>query len=211
MNRHLKTALFGLTALVLITPAVLAMTDHVNNDTSKTQEVFIRNSDQGYKYAALAVAPVATPTDFIVIQGSANRFVLVRRIVLSGVATAAGNMPVQLIRRSAADTTSCVLTPVTAAKLAVPNAAPVAVVSTVGTANCGSLGTSAGVIGAGRLQLSASGTGVAVNPLTWDFGFRLDQKLQLRTASEFLVINLNGAAVPAGGVIDFDIELEEYL
>lgn len=163
-----------------------------------------------FRYAGLAVAPVPTPTDFIVIQGSANRTVRVKRVKLTGAATAAGTMPVQLVKRSAVGTIgSAALTPITPAKHDSKDLAPTAVVSTVGTANYTTVGTSAGVIGADRLQMTALGTGVAANPVIWDFANRIDKPLFLRGASEFLCVNLNGAAVPAGGVIDFEIETEE--
>lgn len=208
----LLTALVvGVSIAGVIGTFAYAMTDHFNNDNTKTQEVYVRRSDQAYRYAQLGFTPVAAPTDIIIIQGSATRTVYLKRIALQGVATAAGNMPAQLIRRSAADTAACVLTAVTAGKHDTASAAATAVVSTVGTANCGSLGASAGNIGAGRLQLPASGTGLGFTPLTWEFGTRLDQSILLKGVNDFIAINLNGAAVPSGGIIDIEIETEEYL
>lgn len=203
-----KTILGILTAAMLVT-AAHAATDHVNPDGSRTTEVFIKRNEPAYRYAVLAFAPVATPTDVLVIQGSATKNLAIKRIVLQGVATAAGNMPVQIIRRSAADTTTCVLTAVTVGQQDKNDPAPSAVVSTVGTANCGSLGTSAGVIGVGRLQMSAAGTGLAIQPLVWEYATRLDKSLVVRGITDFIVINLNGAAIPAGGVIDIEVEMEE--
>lgn len=162
-----------------------------------------------YRYATLAFAPVATPTDIVVIQGSDNAVVQIKLIRLYGVATAAGNMPAQLVRRSTANTTNGVLTAITPGKHDKQDGAPKATVSTVGTANFGSLGTSQGVLGAGRVQMAASGTGVAALPLVWDFSKRLDKPLILRGALDFVCINMNGAAIPAGGVLDIEIETEE--
>jgi hypothetical protein len=163
-----------------------------------------------YRYAGVALAPVATPTDIIVIKGSATKTVVVKRVKLSGVATAQGNMPFLLIRRSTAGTLgSAVLTAVTAAKHDTGDPAPTAVVSTVGTANYTTPGTAAGVEGVGRLSMGAAGSGAVDNGLVWDFSTRRDAPLRLRGASDFLVINANGAAVPSGGVIDYEIEIEE--
>lgn len=163
-----------------------------------------------FRYAKLATTPVATPTDFVIIQGAANIALHVKRIALSGVATAAGNMPAQLIRRSTANTTNGVLTAITPGRHDMNDPPPRGVVSTVGTANFGSLGTSQGVLGAGRVQMPASGSGVAAFPLVWDFATRLDKAVILRGALDFLCINLNGAAVPSGGVLDVEIETEEF-
>jgi hypothetical protein len=163
-----------------------------------------------YRYAGSAFAPVATPTDIIVIQGSASKVLVVKLVKLTGAATAAGNMPALLIRRSTAGTLgSAVLTAVAAAKHDSGDAAAAATVSTVGTANYGTLGTTAGNVGSGRVQMTALATGVAVVPLIWDFGSREDKGIVLRGVLEHLCVNLAGAAVPSGGVIDYEIEIEE--
>lgn len=163
-----------------------------------------------YRYAGLAFAAVATPTDVIVIQGSATKTLIVKRVKLIGAATAAGNMPAQLVRRSDAGTIgSAVLTAVAVAKHDSADATPTGVVSTVGTANYGTPGTIAGVVGTGRLQMSALGTGLGINPLVWDFANRDGKGIYLRGILEHLCVNLNGAAIPAGGVIDYEIEIEE--
>src|SRR5216684_7916632 len=60
--------------------------------------------DPGYRYAVVGITPAATPTDVLVIQGAAGIVTRIKSIKLNGVATANGNMPVQLIRRSAANT-----------------------------------------------------------------------------------------------------------
>lgn len=162
----------------------------------------------GYRYAGLGFAPVATPTDIIEIKGSATKTVRIRRIRVGGVATAAGNMPVQLIRRSAGDSGGgMVLTAVTAMKPDTAYAAATATVSTIGTANPGALGAAVGgIAGAGRAQLAASGSGVAANALEWRFDVNA---IVLRGTSEFLYLNMNGAALPAGAAFDWEIDTEE--
>ena len=163
-----------------------------------------------YRYAALGFATVATPTDVLVIQGSATKTIRIKRVVLNGVATAAANMPVQIIRRSTAGTLgSAVLTALTAAKHDINDVAPTAVLSTVGTANYTTLGTTAGTIGAGRLQLSAAATGLSVTPLLWEFATRNDKALILRGTSDFICLNLNAGAVPLGAVVDIEVQTEE--
>jgi hypothetical protein len=164
-----------------------------------------------YCYAGTAFAPVATPTDIIQIQGSGTKTVRIKRIKLSGGATAAGNMPALLFRRSAADSGSAVLTPVTAGKLDTTDASSTAVVSTIGTANATSLGAQVGgQLRSGRVQMPAIGSGIGVAELVWEFG-RVTKACVLRGTSDFICINLNGAAIPSGGVIDFEILTEEDL
>lgn len=160
-----------------------------------------------YRYSGLAFAPVATPTDIIQIKGSATKTVRITRISLTGVATAQGNMPVQIVRRSTAGTAgSAVLTAVTGSTLDPNDGAATGTVSTVGTANFTTLGTLAGTLGADRINMPAVGTGGVVTATVFDFSAA---PLRLRGTSDWIGINLNGAAVPAGGVIDYMIETQE--
>lgn len=165
-----------------------------------------------YRYAKLGVTPVATPTDFIQIVGSATKTIRIKKIKLSGVATAAGNMQAQLIRRSTAFTTqgTAALTAITAGQHDGNDAGATAVVSTVGTANPTTVGAAVGgPLGADRIQFSAVGSGLGFTPLVWDFCKNQDKALILRGTSDFLYVNLNGSAVPTGAVIDIEIEVEE--
>ena len=164
-----------------------------------------------FRYGAQGFTPQATPTAMLIIQGSATKTVRIKRLKISGAATAAGNMQLQLQRWSTAGTQgSAALTALTAGKHDVNDAAATAVVSTVGTANYTTQGTGFTVpIGVDRIQLPAAGTGVGFTPLTWDFARSQDKPLILRGAADFLVIGGNGSAVPAGGTLDFEIETEE--
>jgi hypothetical protein len=165
------------------------------------------------RYVIQALAMVAAPTDVIIIQGSATKTVRVKKVKVYGQATAQGSMPVLLVRRSTAGTLgSAVLTAVTANKHDTNDATATAVVSTVGTANITTPGTLVGVaLEAGRLGMPALATGTAGDgqALLWDYATRSDKALVLRGTSDYLAINFAGAAIPAGGVVDFVIEAEE--
>ena len=159
-----------------------------------------------YRYSASAQTPAATPTDLVIIQGSATKTVRVKRIRLGGIATTAGSMPVQLLRRSAANTggTSAA---VVAGKHDTTDANATAVVSLY-SVNAGSLGaTAGGPIASARLWLPLS-TGQPF-PVVLDFCDLEDKAFILRGVADFLAINFGGATVPAGGVVDFTIECEE--
>lgn len=162
----------------------------------------------GYRYAILGFAPVAAATDIVEIKGSATKTVRIRRIKVGGVATAAANHPVQLIRRSAADSGGgMALTAIDAFKPDTAYAAATAVISSIGTANPGALGTQVGgIAAAGRAQLPAAATGVAAFTLEWKFD---RNAIVLRGASQFLYLNMNGVALPAGALFDIEIETEE--
>lgn len=176
--------------------------------------ILIRSSEHRkatFNYAG-NYTPVAAPTDGIMIQGSATRTLRVKRITLGGVATANGNMPAVLIRRSTQFTTqgTAVFTPVTPGKYDSGDAAATGVVSTIGTANITSLGATPTNLRYGRLFLPTTATGTP-SPLNWEYARNQDKALILRGITDFVFINFNGATVPAGGVIDFDIQIEEDL
>lgn len=160
-----------------------------------------------YVFASLSYTPVATPTDVVEIKGSATKTVRIRRIRMGGVATAAGNMPIRLIRRSAASTGGgSVLTALTAFKPDTAYAAATATVGTFGTANPTVGAVVGGDGGAGRAQLPAVSSGVAAVALEWKFDVNA---IVLRGIAEFLYISMNGAALPAGAVFDVEVELQE--
>jgi len=156
-----------------------------------------------------AFAQVATPTVWLVIQGSASKTVRIRRIELAGAATAAGSMPFVIARCSAAGTLgSAVLTAVTAAEHDTAGAGATAVVSTVGIANYGTPPTVVANIAAGRVNMVALGsaaTSSAGNPLVFEFGAAGESGLVLRGPSEFITVSGSGAAIPPGGVNDYRI------
>src|SRR5258708_526007 len=162
--------------------------------------------DPGYRLGAIGATLAATPTDFITLAGAAGVVVRVKSIKLNGVATANGNMPVQLIRRSAVDTGGTSTTP-TLVKMDTNDAAASAVL-TLYTANP-TVGTAVGTLASTRINFSTTATGSVVANQGWDFTWRGDKPIVLRGATDLLAINFNGAAVPAGGLLDWEIAWEE--
>ena len=143
------------------------------------------------------ITPVTTPTDVLVIQGSSTMTVRIKRIAVGGLATTAGDMPFQVIRRSTAGTKgSATLTAITAAQHDINDAAPTATVSYVQTANYTTIGTGAGALLSNRVILNVA-TAAQTNVVE-DFSRNADKPLILRGTSDFLVVNFAGATVPAG-------------
>ena len=151
-------------------------------------------------------APAATPTDILVFRGSATKIIRVKSILIMGTAAAASNIIVNLIRRSALNTGG--------------TTAPVPLVSRDSTndaatcdatrysANPTGLGTAVGVVDGGRLNLAPAANG-SIDRLLFQYAWQMDQAFVLRGVSEFLAVNLGGAAWPAGGALDISIALTE--
>lgn len=163
-----------------------------------------------YEYSTSAFSMQASPTAFVVIQGSATKTIRIKKIRVSGVATAQGNMKIQLTRWSTAGTLgSAVLTALTAVKHDVNDATATAVVSTVGTANYTTEGTGSTVpFLCDRIFMGVVATGV-ITPNEFNFSTRNDKAIVLRGTADIITISGNGSAIPSGGVVDISIEVEE--
>ena len=171
--------------------------------------ISLDTSKATFRASASGVAPGATPTDFIVVTGSATKTVRIKRIEINGGATAAGYMVCQLIRRS------------TAFSGGTSSAGPVAKLDTNSPAATGAVtyftgsptaGTSvaSGLLTTQRVTTQAvatSGTPGA-NLILFD-GRNNGQAIVLRGSSDYLGVNFGGAALVAGTVYDFMVEWEE--
>lgn len=177
-------------------------------DAEGNQAVNCEGIKATYRWAVLDITPVATPQDVLIIQGSATKTVRIKKIGINGLATTAGQMPVQIIRRSAAGTAgSATLSAITPAKHDKNDPAATAVVSYVQTANYTTPGTSAGLLAVDRLFLNVATA--APQGVVQDLAKQQDKPWILRGVTDFIVVNLNGAAVPAGGALDLLVEGEE--
>lgn len=163
-----------------------------------------------YSAGVVGQVPGTAATDILTIHGAANKIVTVTRISFSGTATNGGVLVVQLVKRSAVDTSG---TPTTL--IAVPHdsgsAAASAVVQTWASTPP-SLGAAVGTIRSATAvlaQVTATTTAFNVEDLIWDFTTRNTQGIHLLTAAETLAVNLNGATILAGNLINMDIEWTE--
>jgi hypothetical protein len=152
-----------------------------------------------YCVAVSGVTPAATPTDVVVLQGSASKIVKIRRVILSGIAGTAGTMIVNFVRRSTAASGGTATTP-TPTKFDSADSAATAVLQQF-SANP-TVGTTAGIVYANRLFLNL--TTAAAGTIVQDFLSGAEAHI-LRGTSEFFAINFAGATVPASGVIDYAI------
>jgi hypothetical protein len=155
-----------------------------------------------YGFSVYAMSPAATATDIVTLSGSATKVIRVRQIVVSGVATGAGNVPIVIHRRTAANTGGTSTTPTPGQRDGTDDAAT-AVVRQY-SANASALGASIGAIDGGRLGVSATGS-ASIDRFVAQYGWINEKSPVLRSATDFLAINLNGAALPAGLVLDVGI------
>jgi hypothetical protein len=152
---------------------------------------------------------VATPTAAFILPGNASTTVRLKKITLSGAATSAGSMKFTIKKNSDAGTLgSAALTALTSVPFDSTAAAASSAVSTVGTANYGTLPLIVGAIYAGELEMGVLATGV-FNPLVIEFGTGGRQAVVLRGVAQSITIDFAGAAIPSGGVVDASFEWAE--
>ncbi len=156
-----------------------------------------------YSCGVIAFTPVATPTDFFTLVGSATKIGRLLRISISGIATAAISVDIQLIKRSTANSGGTSAQP-TIAQHDSNDSAPTCVVNTYSVNP--TTGSGVGTVRAGKLNLGAPG---AAGQLVWDFTTRNGKGLVLRGIAQAYVLNWAGAAVPSGTLLDIDVEFSE--
>lgn len=210
MRNFLSAALIAALAFFGLSAAAFAQSSNPNCTLAGCTSSYSQNGIQSfvktYKYSSLGNTPAATPTDIFTITGSASKTIRVTKIVVGGLATTAGQLNPLIIRRSTANSggTSTAPTPLARDTL---NSAATATLALY-TANPASLGTTVGTLDSCRLFLQTA-TGGAPDVCAFTYGVNDDQLVTLRGTTDSLSINFAGAAVPAGGIVDFDVEWTE--
>lgn len=152
--------------------------------------------------------PAATPTDVFAIRCDGSRVIRLKSIILTGTATSASNIIVNLVKRSTLNTGG---TPsaVPAVKADTGDDTSTVVVETY-AANPGALGTLVGVMHGCRLNLAPAANG-SIDRVAMQYSWLNEKPPMLVGPTEQLAINLGGAAWPAGGALDIDFVYTEEL
>lgn len=144
--------------------------------------------------------PAANTTDFLIIPGSSTKTVKLRKLVISFQATAAQGARGFLYKCSAAGSGGT-----TANLTSVPHDstnAAATVTPFVYTANPAGICTQVGAIAQPLITWTAANA--AQEKFVYDAAILNTQPVILRGAAEQIAFNLNGAAVPAGGVVQVE-------
>lgn len=164
-----------------------------------------QTAEQSYT-AVGNITLAATPGDIFTLVGSATKTVRIRRILIGGVATAAGTINVQILRRSTADTGGTFVD---------QGEWPLDTNNNAATANAGyytanpTKGTLAAQISYRSLTLStAASSAVPEVPMEATWGAAGAQAFVLRGVNDFMAIDLVGQTV-TGGVVQVTVEWTE--
>lgn len=191
----------------------MSLSSHNNNQSFDAGAIPVRTvfgtvpTSPTYRAINGDVVPAATPTDVIVLVGSATKTIMITKFEITPAATANGSLDFYVYKRTTADTggtsTATAITPNDSS-----NPAPTAVAKLY-SANPSALGTGS-LVGATRVTLAAkSPNGVAIQTWAESFGTGNQQPIVLRGVNESLCINLGGQTMPTGIDIYFTLEWVE--
>lgn len=158
-----------------------------------------------YSAAILALAPASSATDFFSISGVAGKSINVRKITCSGISTAAAAAAIQVVKRSALNTTGTSTTPAKVSYNSNYGLTAGAIVRAY-TANPGALGTLVGAVANGELVTGPAASATGNPPLVFDF---TNQNVFLNSATELLALNANAASFSSGAALNCAVEWQE--
>ena len=187
------TNLIVLCVGLLVAASAFAQTATVNSLAN------ITNKGATYQAAVTGLVLVASPTDSVVIVGSATKTVYVKSVRLTCTLTTAAQAVVHLYKRSTADTVVSA-TALTAVPLDSSDSAATATVNTYVSGTAANPTTGTGVIfDTELLSMLAPGTAAGGRSiLSRDWGLGMDRYVTLRGVAQSLAINFGGATLTGG-------------
>jgi hypothetical protein len=205
LNGRLQRIAQHLTSLIALFPASIG-----RKSIAGSLSVVHAEADRTYSATSTAVASAAGATDIFTITGSPTAIVRIKRISISGIATADANIVCLLLKRSTANSGGT-FTTIPVVPHDSTNTAGTAVVRAY-TANPTSLGTLVGAINSVRLGIGTASPGAneptQARPEVLFETRETKQDIVLRGTNEVLAINLNGVTVN-GGLFSCRVEWTE--
>jgi len=185
-------------------------TDAGGNVSAPARVEITPGSKKTYTYTISATAPYATPTDWVVLRGSATTLVKVVHIEYSGVATAATAGNIILIKKHTIANTGGTSTTPAFIKHDSNDAAGTAVILLYSVAP--TIDGTAVIWKTVRLTygLVAAAAGTwAQDRYVWDHSSSPFEPMTLRGVAQELAFNFNSVAIPSGGVYDLSVTWTE--
>lgn len=176
----------------------------ISDATTGRQLVDIRASHPTYS-ASFSIVPAGSATDVVELKGSATKRIAVKRIIISGVQTTAGQVLIDLVLRSTASSGGTSTAPTIVKHAQARDAATATIKAFTANPTVGTLIGSARKV---RVPIGAATSLVPPTVLTFgDAG----EELVLSGVTQVLCLNLAGVTV-TGGTLDVTIEfIEESL
>ncbi|SRR6266550_26318 len=186
------------------------LTDASTNDSAPIRAEGAAGSKATYTYTIASTAPYATPTDWVVLRGSATKLIKVMRIEYSGVATAAtaGNY-IRAVKHTIANTGGTSTNPAVIKHDSNDGAATgLILLYTVAPTIDGTSTIWKNIRLTYGLVTAAAGTW-SQDRYVYDYGQEPYEPMTLRGVAQELAFNFNSVAIPSGGVYDLSITWTE--
>lgn len=170
-------------------------------DAAGNQRYQVSGDSSVAHYAASInqMTPIAAMTAAFVLPGNATTTVRLKRITISGIATAAGEAKFSVKKSSDAGTLgSATLSAMTVAPLDSGMAAASSTPSYVQTAVYTTVPASVGILYTGELNLPATGTGVSGSALDINFGLNGIPAVVLRGVAQTVYVDFLAASLQSG-------------
>lgn len=183
-------------------------TDANSNISAPARVEVTANSKATYTYAISATAPYATPTDWIVIRGSATKLVKVVRFEFSGIATAATSIVFTLKKHTVANTAGTSTNP---AFMLHDSSDPAATALVLLYSVAPTIDATATIFRTVRydLGIAPAASAVVTDRYVAELGIGPYEPIVLRGVAQEFAINFASAAIPSGGLYDVSITVTE--
>jgi hypothetical protein len=191
----------------------MSISSHNNNQTLDNGAIPVRTvfgavpTSPTYTATRADVTPAATPTDIILLMGSATKTIMVTKFEITPTATANGTLDFYIYKRTTANTGGTFATDGIAKNDSL-NADSTATIKLY-SANPSSLGTGQLIRGRRMSLASKTPNGIPVQEWVEEFGNNNQQPMVLRGVGESLCINMNGQTMPSGAEFYFTFEWVE--
>lgn len=155
-----------------------------------------------FSLSVYGLTPPASPTDFLTIyNASSSKLIRLKSFLVSGQATAAMNVQLSLIRRTANDTGGTFV-PITPGAHDTGDGASIATVGYY-SANPSGLGTGGVTLHTARVNLAPAASSAIDRTTQWQWTWQNDKAICIRPG-QLLALNLNGVTLANSGVLDID-------
>lgn len=161
-----------------------------------------RNTYRGFVFG---LTPSGSVNDLVTLGGADGTLIRLKSVIVSGTATTATNVPIFIFKRTAVYTGG---TPTNITRVSADTTDPASVATLRHFAVAGATAGAGAMLDGGRLNLAPAANG-SIDRLMIQYTWQNDKAPNLRSATEFLAVGLNGTSWPAGGQLDVSMTWTE--
>ncbi len=151
-----------------------------------------------YRSFSFGLNPTGAVNDLVALGGANGFLIRLKGVIVSGTATTATNVPIYIWKRTAAYTGG---TPTAITRVSADTTDPASAASLVHYVSAGATAGAGTMLDGARLNLAPAANG-SIDRFLFQYTWQNDKAPNLRSATEFIGIGLNGTSMPAAGALD---------